>query len=96
MLHGEIFMHCSIPLFRYLWILWYALVTLLGAATAHRTTQTPSHSRHLPLSHFLSGKDSGARGTETRFYYSSSSLEPISFCALVADSSAPDDFGRLC
>ena len=96
MLYGEISMHCSIPSFRFLWILWYALVTLLGAAIADMSTQTPSHSRHLPLSYFLSRKDSGAHDTEACFYYSSSILEPISFCALVADSSALDDFGRLC
>lgn len=59
MLQGEISKDCSVPLFRYLRILWYALVTLLGAPTADMSTQTPSLSRHLPLSHFLSRKEVG-------------------------------------
>lgn len=49
-----------------------------------------------PFISFPLSKRSGAHDAETCFYYSSSSLEPIFFSALVADSSALDDFGRDC
>lgn len=52
MLQGEITMDCSVPAIQiFLRILWYALVTLLGAPTADMSTQTPLLP-DISLSHF--------------------------------------------
>lgn len=78
MLQGEITMDCSVPFIQIFTDLVVCIwSTLLGAPTADMSTQTPSLSRHLPLSHSSLEKTMGPMSAETCFYYSSSSLEPI-------------------